>query len=151
MFKFILPLARSIILVLIVLVPQLSFGQERTDYFLELAKSELHNNEYPKALVHLDSATALSPQNPHIDMMRPNIYKSEEKLRKAIQSYNNAINKNPGLASAYYERSILRYNVGDHRNYYLADISSAIKFDPGNILYYVQKAFYLSNTIQITF
>lgn len=115
-----------------------------------LAKSEIQNEKYLKALIHLDSATVLSPQNAYIDMVRADIYKSMKDLRKAIQSYDDAIRKNPELARAYYERSILRHNIGDHRNYSLTDINSALKSDPENTQYYVQKAFYLSSTINPT-
>jgi tetratricopeptide (TPR) repeat protein len=138
-------LARYLILVAIITIPQLSPGQERANQFIDLAQTEILNKDYTKALVHLDSAATLSPSNAEIDMIRAEIYKTENKLRKALESYDNAVRKNPGLARAYYERSILRNKMGDHRNYSLDDINAALKSDPENIQYYVKKAYYLSS------
>jgi len=130
-----------------ILISPLCPAQEQTNEFIDLANREIRLENYHAAFIFLDSAFALSPGNAEIPMIKADIYKKQSNFRMAIGSYDDAININPGYHQAYYERSVLRYTVGDHRDYALQDINKAISMQSSNTHYLIHKARILRNTI----
>jgi tetratricopeptide (TPR) repeat protein len=130
----------------LIFISPLCLAQELTSELIELANREIKQENFPAAHIYIDSAIALSPENPEIYMIRASIYKKESNNRMAIRSYEDAIKANPGYHQAYFERSVLRYEIGDHRDYSLQDINKAISLQSSNTQYLVQKASYLRNT-----
>ncbi len=121
-------------------------AQEQEQLFLEKANHAVRSENFSEALRYLDSAAVLSPADAKIPMMKAEIYTIKEEFRNAITSYDEATKINASLGVAFYERSILRFKVGDHREYSLSDIDQAIAIDPSNAEFVIQKAFYLANT-----
>jgi len=122
------------------------FAQEHSQQFIDVALREIKLENYDVAFTYLDSAKALSPENALIPMIRADIYKKKGNMRLAISSYDEAVKINPGFHQAFFERSLLRYKIEDHRDYSLQDIDKAISLQPSNTVYLVQKAYYLVNT-----
>ncbi|MCH7514186.1 MAG: tetratricopeptide repeat protein [Bacteroidetes bacterium] len=127
-------------------LPCLSFCQEKELHFIHLAEDEYETGNYRNALVHLDSAARLSPADANIYLLEAKVYIARSEKRKAISSYDVAIRYNPNSDKAYLERAKLRYEVGDHRDYSLKDMISALAIKPDYAPYYIQYAYYLSKT-----
>lgn len=134
------------LLLCILLAPVWVLAQEQTDRLLQAADMAVQQEDFHAALSYLDSAAVLSPGSADIPVRKAEIHTSQGELRKAIEAYNEAIEINPQSDDALFQRSVLRYEIGDHRNYSLNDINAALAVDPTNPSFYVQKAFYLRNT-----
>ncbi len=113
---------------------------------MQLAREAYASGNYRNALIHLDSAARLSPADANIYLLEAKVYLARGEKRKAISSYDMAIRYNPDSDEAYYQRAKLRYEVGDHRDYSLLDMRSAIDIKPDSAPYYIQYAYYLSKT-----
>ena len=141
--------SRFIILGIFLLVSLKSLGQHKESRllaFIELAEQNYNKKNYREALVNLDSALALDPDYGKIYLIRAGIYLSQNQQRRALNEYSNAIRFDPANPVAYYKRSLIRHEIGDHRNYSLNDINKAIELDPENAQYYLEKALYLTSS-----
>lgn len=126
------------------------FGQEdhenKIEVFIKLAEENYSKANYDQALINLDSASSIDPDNAKIYFIRGMIYNNRSESRRAINEFNNAIRFDPEDPESYYYRSLVRHEVGDHRNYSLNDINMAIELQPDNDHYHMQKAHYLTST-----
>jgi len=140
----------SILFLLLIILPLKSFGQQENESkvgaFIMLAEDNYAKKDYDQALINLDSASRIDPDIGKIYSIRGMIYYFQDEPKRAINAFNNAVRFNQNDPETYYYRSISRHVVGDHRNYSLNDINTAIQLQPDNDNYYVQKALYLTSS-----
>ena len=70
---------------------------------------------------------------------RGNRYGRNGVYHRAIQDYTTAIDLDPHLAEAWYNRGCSWYEVADYEKS-IVDLSRAIELDPTNGIYYGQRA-----------
>ncbi len=88
---------------------------------------------------------AQEPTDPTGYLDRGNRYSRNGVYHRAIEDYSTAIQLEPGLAEAWYNRGCSWYEVGDYANA-IADLTRAIELAPQNGLYYGQRSLvYLFN------
>ncbi|NNF35124.1 MAG: tetratricopeptide repeat protein [Saprospiraceae bacterium] len=139
-----------IIFLAVLIIPFKLIGQKdlqnKIEVYIKLAEENYSKENYDQAMINLDSASALDPDNGEIYRIRGMIYYEQSESRRAINEFNNAIRFDPGNPETYFYRSLVRFEVGDHRNYSLNDINMAIELQPDNAIYYIEKANYLTST-----
>lgn len=122
-----------IILLVSYILPIKLSGQEflgsKIEVFINLAEENYSKANYDLALINLDSASGIDPDIAKIYKIRGMIYNKRKESRRAINEFNNAIRFDSEDPETYYYRSLVRHDVGDHRNYSLNDINTAIELN----------------------
>lgn len=108
----------------VILLPALALAQTAKDY-TQRGRELLEKREYVEALVNLNKAIELDPNQSAAYYLRGNIKDNFEDRHGAMKDYNLAIEKNPKFTEALYARGNVKMKLQD---YYGAidDYSAAI-------------------------
>lgn len=94
-------------------ISTLSLGQSAKEY-TQRGRELLEKQEYVEALVNLNKAIELDPNNSAAYYLRGNIKDNFEDRHGAMKDYNVAIEKNPKFADALYARGNVKMKLQDY-------------------------------------
>ena len=103
--------------------------------YLSRGKSYLKNGRVDEAIVDLNNAVRLTPENAVAYFARGNAYYLKGQLNQAVSDYDKAIELNPKYTNAYFSRGYYYQAAGEHGKA-ISDYSRAIDIRPNNALAY---------------
>jgi len=121
--------------------------QSKVRGHLNAAREYLSASKVDLAKLEIDSALQLAPKNWVANTMMGDLMKNRTDYLHALLSYDKAILINSTNPTLYYKRAELHIKLNNHREYIVGDYDRAIAIDPGNTLYYIQKAHYYANSV----
>lgn len=104
---------RTFLSVLFVTLALVSYSQTAKDY-VQKGRELLEKREYVEALVNLNKAIELDPNQSSAYYLRGNIKDNFEDKHGAMKDYNLAIEKNPKFADAFFARGNIKMALQDY-------------------------------------
>jgi tetratricopeptide (TPR) repeat protein len=125
---------KSILLLLIILIPVMAIAQTANDFF-DKAINEFHKGNYKEAIANFQKCIQLEP----VDAIEAEAYANiaalnnlDGKYKQAINNSNKSIEINPSNIRAYVERGAANLAQGN-KEIAITDFSVAINLDKKNI------------------
>ncbi|ACZ90036.1 tetratricopeptide repeat protein [Streptosporangium roseum] len=88
-----------------------------------------------EARADVETGLALMPGSPHLLTVQGQLDTAAGRFEEAARAFDAALDKDPGLGTAWANRGILRYETGDAEGA-VADLSRAIEIEEGPELYF---------------
>lgn len=104
---------RTLFAVVFMTSVSMSFAQTAKDY-VQIGRDFLEKREYVEALVNLNRAIEMDPNQSAAYYLRGNIKDNFEDRHGAMKDYNLAIEKNPKFADAFYARGNIKMALQDY-------------------------------------
>ena len=130
--------------IIVLLVIALFFMFKTVTYYLD---AQAHFNaahyifnerkDHKKAFEHLREAQKLDSANSAIDFLMGSIYVSDKNYKKAIESFTQAVEKNPYRAAYHYHLglALAKSGVNENKEKALFEFSEALSYNPLRVEY----------------
>ena len=88
--------------------------------------------EYEQALVAVEKALLLMPQDDALMIIRGDIHRAADEYSRALQDYTEVLNARPNSVTARVRRAELRQARGQFKEA-LADVNAALQYEPRSL------------------
>ena len=106
-------------------------ARQRADIAMDILIGALEDTDYERAVEDGERLLIQNPDDPKLLLRLGTAYYRLGHLDEAYKAYSQAIDLDPGLAEAYYSRSVIQSDKGSFEKS-IRDASDAISIDPTN-------------------